>query len=279
MCLDDERVANQLKKRRERLCVDVIPKLAVFDTTNLFNLVWIETSFLRQVLSCKELLTAQLEHPAILVSHHDLLCSHDPPALHPRIARGGKLIPKDVYDSLMIILHEEIHDTVGTNIPNRIVHDPPISLQNNLVCEHCIEAYRSELDGKVSFAIAVKNLFDDLDPKEMKYSRYLQPGETIEKGGDQYVYLVSRKFITWFRNKTLRFMKQANNAKSEKKLQLDLPMSTKYKSIAMGLDGLNIEEFWNLQESESFFGIIEACGIGEDEGISVRVNGPFTCES
>jgi hypothetical protein len=275
MCLDDERVANQLKKRRDRLCVDVLPKLAIFDTTNLYNQVWIETAFLRQVLSCKELLTAQLCNPATL-SRDELLCSHELAALHPRIARGGKLIPKDAYDSLMIILHEEIQDTTGADIPNRIVHDPPITLESSLVCEHCMHAYRSELDGKASFAIAVKNLYDELDPKEIKYSRYIQPGETIEESGDQYVYLVSRKFITWFRNKMQRFMKQANGAKIEPKL--DLP-TTSYKSIAMGLDGLNIEDFWSIQESNLSVGNIEACGIGEDEGISVRVNGPFTCES
>ena len=275
MCLNDERVANQLKKRRERLCVEVLPKLAAFDTTNICNQVWIETSFLRQVLSCKELLTT---YPATL-SRYELLCSHEAPSLHPRTARGGKLLPKDVFDSLMIILQEEIHDTVGTNIPHQMLHDPPIFLHNNIVCKHCMQAYISELDGKASFAITVKNLYDELDLKEMKDYRYIQPGEAIEEVDDKYVYLVCRKFITWFRNKTLRFMKQANSAKSEAKLQFDLPMSSNYKSITMGLDGLNIEDFWNVQETDLSLGTIKACGIGEDEGISVRVNGPFTCKS
>jgi hypothetical protein len=274
MCLDDERVANQLKKRRELLCTNVLPMLAFFEATNPNNLVWVETSFLRQFLSCKDLLSAQLKHK--IQSHRDLLCSHENPALHPRIARRGKLLPKDAYNSLMDIIQGEIHDTIDSDIPNPSMHDLPISSPCNLLCEYCMQEYRSELVRKVSFASSVKYLYDELDPKELKHSRDLQPGDKIIGENDQYVYIVSRKFVTWFRNKAMRFMKQAINTKEEPMLQSDVQIAT--KSIASGLDGLNFEEFWRFEESNLLFGTVKACDIEEDEGIAIRVNGTLTCE-
>ena len=274
MCLDDERVANQLKKRRELLLVTVLPLLRFFDATatDPNNLVWVEASFLRQFLSCNELLIAQLEHNDIQ-SHRDLLCSHENPALHPRIARRGKLLPKEAYDSLMDIIDGEINDTVGSDTPNPVKNDLLISPKYNLVCEYCMQHYRSELVSKVNFASSVKYLYDELDPKELKH---IQPGDKILEENEIYVYMVSRKFVTWFRTKTLRFMKQAIIPKLEPKLQPDVHITT--KSIAVGLDGLDINEFWNLRESVASVGTVTASGIGEDEGVAIRVNGPLTCE-
>lgn len=259
------------------MCSNVLPTLTFLNATDPKDLVWIETSFLRQFLSCKDVFTAQLEQHKAFQSHRDLLCSHKNPALHPRIARSGKLIPKDAYDSLMEIIDGEINGTVESGIANPIKRDVVISLPSNLVCEYCMQEYKSELDGKVSFVSSVKYLYDELDPKELKSPRPLQPGEKIEDENDQYKYIVSRKFVTWFRNKTMRFMKHAINARGETMIQSDT-QAISTKSNAMGLDGLNIEEFWNLEDNVVSFGTVNTCGVGEDEGIAIRVNGPLTCE-
>jgi hypothetical protein len=274
LCLNDEKVAIQLKKRRELLCAHVLPALTSIDKTNPNDLVWVDASFLRQFISCKDLFVAQIEHKAIPFQR-DILCTHENPALHPRIARRGKLLPKQAYDALMDIIDNEIQDSVGTGILNPIKGDLLISPLRNLVCKCCVQEYRSELVEKLSFVRSVKYLFDKFDPKEMNHSRYIQPGDESMEKGDQFVYIVSRKFITWFRNKTMRLMKQATMSKADPKLQTDIHGST--SSIHEGLDGLNLKEFWDFDESMQTFCNVRACGVGEDEGIAIRVNGPLTC--
>ena len=271
LCLDDERVAKQLTKRQERISAEFLPKLTLFDVKSSDNLVWVETSFLRQFLSCKELLDTQPICEAI-PPDREYLCSHTNPALHPRIARRGKLLPNDAFDALLIIVNDEIHDTAGAH---RTMHDLPIFPLKDIVCKDCTREYRAQLVEKFSFTCAVKSLCDELDPKVLKCSRYLQAGESIKDASDQYVYIVSRKFVTWFRNKTMRFMKQAICTKGDES-KLPSGTSTSSTSITVGLDGLDINAFWNLKESN--FSVV-ACGAGDDEDLAVRVNGHLTCES
>jgi hypothetical protein len=254
--------------RRNSLCATMLPMLFA-DTATPNNLVWVETSFLRQFMSCADLLTDVPATEAIM-SHCKYMCSHKNPALHPRNARKGKLLPKDAYDAYINIIQEELRDVVGLELSSRIINDCIIIPTENLFCEDCKQEYASELDTKVKLVKALKFLYDKLEPKDVKISRNLPPNAT-EDADHPYTYIVSRKFITWYRNRMARFMKQAVNAVNESIVQIDQHMTT--TGFASGLDSLDFSYLWNFEKYAM------SCGVVEDEGVVVRVNGPLSCES
>jgi hypothetical protein len=269
LCLDDQRVANRLKNRREILCTKMLPKLALYDQADTCNVVWVETSFLRQFLSCEELLS---ENPGTktILQHRKLLCSHVVPGLHPRIARRGKLLPKEAYDAFIATIQAEIITLFGTDCLDWIINDCEITPCTNLVCKECMQEYKTELGETLELAKNLKFLFDILDPKEMKFSRKLEAGEAFDSQNDQYAYMVSRKFISWFRNKMLRLMKQSGNTATDQKLQTSSSVPT--QCVSEGLDGLNLTDYFVAKYLTSPSNTLD------DDGIAIRVNGPLTCE-
>jgi hypothetical protein len=232
-------------------------------------MVWVETSFLRHFLSCEKLLCEDFEQKIVL-QHRKLLCSHRVPGLHPRVARRGKLLPKPAFDAYIDTIQEEIITIVGNECSEWEVIDCEITLSKNLICEDCMHEYKQELGQTLKHAKRLKYLHNELDPKEMKFSRNLDVDEIVDSQTEQYAYMVSRKFITWFRNNMVRLMKHAGTTIMNQNFDLSSSMSS--ISVAEGLDGLNVSEFCSANFLPSSSSTID------DEGIVVRVNGPLTCK-
>lgn len=196
-----------------------------------------------------------------VLQHRKYLCSHEFPGLHPRIARRGKLLSRQSYDAYVRSLNEErltfIGDTAScSDIP---VSDCLIGPANNLVCDDCLMEYRSELSQKLKLAEALVRIFHDLDQKETKCSLNCGAVEPSDSHANEYTYIVSRKFATWFRSKVSRFMKHNASVIAA-------------ESVAGGLDSIDFSEF-EMKNSEN----LSSCS-SVDESVAVRVNGSVTCE-
>jgi hypothetical protein len=256
LCIDDRYAMKRLEKRREVIRTTMFPSISYFRQTNPGDMVWVETSFLLQFMSCmdRNFKFVESENEAIL-RHRKLLCSHKHPRLHPRVARRGKLLTKKSYDAYIAALQNEISVHCASNLNDSALNDYLIVPIDNLICEECSREYRSELSDKLKLAQTLIRLYRDLDPKEKK----LPPDETGGNECDQEAFIVSRKFITWFRNKFLRFIKQCT-------------LSIGAESVAEGLDCIDFSEFASKRVPHV------PTGSPEDEGIAVQVNGAVTCE-
>lgn len=276
--MDDGKAAKRLERRREIIRTKMFPNFSACQISNPDDLVWVESTPLLQFMSCRDRLQERLEHrnDRAVFQHHDLLCSHEPPGLPPRVARKGKLLPKLAYEAYVAALREEQRALLGGNNDAKCFSECLILPTDNLICKECSDDYGFELLGKRQKIVKFKDLYDALDPKEMNFS--LDLGVDYETYGDRcdrYAYIVSRKFITWFRNKVAHLMKQAA-CSAANATSVDCSnefLALRAENVAEGLDGLDL--------SELEVGSLQNVGPGEvdDESISSRVNGPITCTS
>lgn len=272
MCIDDGNAAKRLERRRDIIRSQMFPNLSTCQLTNPDDLVWVESTPLLQFMSCRDRLRERLEQSdRAVLQHHDLLCSHETPGLHPRVARKGKLLPKLAYEAYIAALRVEKRDILGRDTDENSFNDCLILPTDNLICQDCAQEYRSELSQKLKRVLAMKYIYDSLDPKENKFTLERGLGEAWGNESDRYAYIVSRKFVTWFRNKVVRFMKRAGSAEAKCVECESQFIALSAENEAEGLDGLDLSEFSVSKD--------EKTGIEPDDvGVAVRVNGPITCE-
>ena len=231
MCIDDGTAANRLAQRRTRITREMFPNLLW--RANPDDLVWVDTAQLVQYVSCGDRMDDRLDGGSgrTLLQHHELLCSHEPPGLHPRVARKGKLLPRSVYEAYVAGLRQEQQSILGRDTDESTVTDCLILPTDNLVCVECSRDYQDELGQKLKTIKAMKKLYDMLDPKELDRFKFeFGNGDTFGHERDNYAYILSRRFITAFRNQIAALMKNAATAVS-------------IENANEGLDGLDLSSF------------------------------------
>jgi len=274
--MDDGKAATRMKLRKERIRTEIFPNLLNFQsTTKPDDLVWVDTAQLLRYISCEDRMNDRLDewNDGTLLQHHELLCSHEPQGLHPRVARKGKLLPKAAYEAYVAGLREEQSAVLGYDGDEDRVIDCVILPSDNLVCVECCLEYQDELEGKLEKVKAIKKLYDMLDKEELERFKFrLGNEDTYGRERDKYAYIASRRFITGFRNQVGALMKNAVNAIADAKVcecgDSSL-VSFSADNVNEGLDGLDLSEF-----EEKAFGD----GPQADNDVAIP-NSNITCKS
>jgi hypothetical protein len=142
--------------------------------------VWVDGTWLRSILACP------LEICEDLVSPKSQICVHGK-GIHPRNAYSGKLIPKKFFDELMrttrcIYNIQEVD--IGISSKKYFFFPSEIN------CQLCSHAYVSSLKDKISFVKRLQSIYQYLD---------IRNEVSINEGCNQYIYAVSKSFISIFR--------------------------------------------------------------------------------
>jgi len=193
-------------------------------------------------------------------------CSHSKPGLHPRVARRGKLLPRHVYDQLQALMQadREYFGLEGDDIAGDLIVRP----SRNLECKDCREDYRDHLARKLQLVVTARDLFfmfkHDPPPLEYEADEVLSPG-------DEFVYIVSTKFITKFSKAVAGLMKTSKLADSTDN-PANLPqICPETESIVEGIDALDL----------AMISPIEACAeisTKEADNIDIAVNSNLICK-
>lgn len=263
MCLNDGKVACRLMQRRVGLTNKLSNELSSETGTIVFNrplapgdesgapasqsAVWVDGDVLRSFLSCdKAELGSIVTASGPLLRHKHLLCEHGA-GLHPRTARKGKLLPRPLYDALVSLmlgerrmLNDEDEADSTSHIDEDDVNDCIITLDQNMRCEVCAESYKAELRQKIDTLCRLQQLYDAFGGKGKTRIEIDDDSSESENGG--YVYLVSAKFVTKFKNCVNALMKTA--VATELQSQVGAKKGKgKAELYCEGLDSIDLSDF------------------------------------
>ena len=230
-------------------------------------------------------------HP--LLQHRGLICSHDQGGLHPRVARSGKLLPRDIYDTVVSLLSDEKHQLAlqsngeeskpsakrgkrrsgGGRGKSDEAADLIIAPDSSLFCSECVETYRKELAAKERALSLVLSLHEDFDGKRND----LDP-KSLPEGQD--IFAVSRHFVTVFKKHAERVMKEASSPRvvCEGIDLLDLsflPSFQTKKEAKMEDNALSsASDCMIIEKEDSIAGTAPPVG----EALDPNINGKISCE-
>jgi hypothetical protein len=220
------------------------------------DVVWVHADILRRFVSCKDRLEDEFDHIdeyGSILRHARFLCHHPNPGIHPFLAREGKLVPQGLYDFYISTLQAEQLADLGEGLDLSEINDCVVTPTQNLFCQQCADQYQSSVARVLEVVKDLKYLCQALDPKENDMPLQRSSDEFSEKDEDDFVYAVSRKFITRLRNAFSRLMKKVGS------------QYTGGLSVGGGLDRLDLSEFWSGSDSG-------------DDGLDPFVNQNLACE-
>lgn len=179
--------------------------------------VWVLAEPLRKFLACDDSLDGILQGSGPVLRHKELLCEHN--ALHPRMARKGKLLPRSVYDAYVTLLQREraMMTGCGNGVSARDteeINDIVITPGQNIFCECCAETYKNELKRKVEVIGLLKELYIDLDHKVKDIKMTNVEEHELRLPDFQYGYALHKPFATRLRKIVMAIGKSVINVNS-----------------------------------------------------------------
>lgn len=261
MCLQDGADRRKIVNQRVYLRAKAIPDVMALVPTEP---VWVSREPLRQMLN--------LDFSEPITPRTSLLCSHSRPGLHPRTARRGKLISKELFQVLRDKSAAWYNDTtmdVGF-LANQERQGVLIEPSKNLVCTACSVEYRKELRKKLERLSQLKDLYDLLDTKvHPEVALQLKDGERPEWENEQYLFVVSRSFVTRF-NRRFSALAKFLTTDSAGTPATTFSIDVESESIAEGLDALA----WSSLCFDDMVGDL----VKDDDVIDPTVNDSLTCK-
>lgn len=126
------------------------------------------------------------------------LCEHKV-GLHPRVARTGKVLPLTLFNGYVSLQREEhiFTDKSTDSLEPAAMNKATTLFVKDVACKKCCVAYQTEIQAKLDRLTHLKDLYDELDPKR-----------EIEMDENDYVFAISGKFITKFRNLVNELLKK-----------------------------------------------------------------------
>lgn len=240
----------KLQQRRKRINNEMLATLFSPKSSTPSDWVWVPTAQLQAFLSC------QREGSNALESGIDLsvqLCPHG--KLHPRTARKGKVLSRLMFEAYVDIQQED-------ELP--ATFKPP-----DMLCSECASEYISELSSKLQTFQAIMRLYESLDPKNDNFDLQMKPSELPESEDEKVAYIVSRKFISNFRARVAKFIKNITSSiEGGVRKTSDVDINNASASTE-GLDALDISA---VLKSENNSGSTE-------EQDDLIVNQSITCKS
>ena len=155
--------------------------------------VWVDGAGLRSMFQCLPQMGEDLVH---LLLRKDLTCQHKT-GVEPRVARCGKLVPRVFYEELLGLIEIE-QLFLGSCSPASSFND--CFQFPNVACNQCAESYKLDLQRKLELVTSLQGLFHKLDPNI--------EGKPAEADSSDYVYAVSKRFVTKFRKAIVALFKK-----------------------------------------------------------------------
>jgi hypothetical protein len=250
MCFTDGQTADRLGRRKLGIrnymfedAVSLVPE-SPREVRNEDSFVWVEADFLRKFLSLENVLDENFRSPGPLLKHKHLLCEHG--QLHPKIARKGKLLPRSLYDVYVSLLRGE---QLLLRKQSRLIYDKEdeindciITPSKNLICDTCSQSYRNDLKGKLDHLRNIKDLYHFLDSSLDEKPEYYHEEENPICPEDAFVYIISKKMATLYKNAVKALMKTL--AKVEEGAVLDNEtLRGSNNSVFEGIDSIDLSAF------------------------------------
>lgn len=205
------------------------------------NLKWVDGFLLRNFLSCPNYRLQEYQKDAsrkeYMFSYKESLCSHNI-GLHPRIARRGKLITEQMYNTIISILEEEGHNRSKES-------DNDSCPSSDIFCQHCVSSYTTEIRDKFHILMTLMEIFSEVEA--------LPNAANAKEMISQELYVVSSRFLTDLKRYSIKKLKEIIK---DKFIQEE------------GIDRLNFNEIIKSK------GILEA---GGDPLMDPYVNTRITC--
>lgn len=269
----EKRLTNDRLERRKRaietMLFDALSNIDCSKETSTSAPVWVDGNVLIRFFSCLDGMDDTLQNRPLL-QHRELLCNHGSGGLHPRVAKGGKLLPRNVYKIIVSLLRDEQIQFCSGNGTEKSstrenrdddVSDCVISPSSHLFCHECVETYRCELAEKEKSLSLVLKLHDAFDSKINDFEPKFLPER-------QDVYAISKHFVTTFKKQAERVMKE----------------STSPQVVCEGIDLLDLSflpafraDAPSLVKPEATEEAAEAAA-GGGEVLDPLVNGKITCK-
>ena len=196
--------------------------------------VWVDGAGLRTIFSCD----APRDDNDLMhsVSRKDLICGHYG-GLDPRIARCGKVVSVQFFEELIELLRTE----QGCPVLPLANRSRDCFALSNIACRTCSESYRASLRNNLELVLSLRVVFQELDPKN--------EGTPDETENDDYVYAVSKRFVTTFRKSVAGLFKRL----------------VSFDETSYGVDSIKDPLKWDKAIS--------------DDGVDVTVNSAIMCKS
>jgi hypothetical protein len=180
MCLQRQ---IELKHHLLRLVKKSLKSSVHFTSINhkeaLRECVWVDGVWLRSMLACPLDICGDLLNP----KNH--ICAHGK-GIDPKTASSGKIIPRKFFDELMATMRY-IHHIQEDDV---CVSKNHCLLLSEINCQLCSDEYVSALRAKISYIQRLQTMFQCLDTRN---------DVSTHEGCSQYVYAVSKTFISTFR--------------------------------------------------------------------------------
>jgi hypothetical protein len=196
-------LAKCVKQRRQGLIGAIMPMFApdfVFPPAGA--MVWMENSKLRRILACTDNLEDTVCSSISPFGSNGIHCSHSSTTVSPMDAHCGKLLPRKVIDSIFEVLLKEQSDLGKDCLGSWCSTNGYVVA--SLYCKSCAELYTAALLSNMVVCrdlVLVSEAFDCKDLLDVS-------GSNDALTSSKRLYLVSRKFVTRFRNMLHKFIRQ-----------------------------------------------------------------------
>lgn len=208
MCLNDGKVSERSKRRKRGLNALLTSKFRLSSYVEygtdkqaecLGDSVWVDGALLRSVFACEpdppeELLRGLTRQDTMICKHSIGIC--------PRRARGGKILPKDVYISLLQLLRTErsFLDPIYADSQHLECAPQEAVTPADLYCDRCANEYKISVQKKLDKVRSLQVLCNDLDPKKER--------DSDNQDEDEFIYALSKKFVTALRKSVKSLFKK-----------------------------------------------------------------------
>jgi hypothetical protein len=273
MCLQDGQVAIRLQDRRRKIRTCIFPTLASYQIGfhKREDFVWVDALSLRRYMSCDYLRKDEYGNAKkIPFFQHGrfFFCGHQSDrGVHPVIARRGKLLPRPIYDALLQGLAAERPTLFcDTKYGVREISDCPGIPAERLYCSTCSKSYCQELSETVQLCEKILFLYERLDPKEGDFEDDSK-GDNIAASREIHGYIVSRRFVSRFRNRAARLFKSFDSLHDTTISGPIHKTSKKCESFAEGFHSVRAREV-----------MFENTDSKSDDDLDIFINSNITCD-
>ncbi|KAL3942888.1 MAG: hypothetical protein SGBAC_003011 [Bacillariaceae sp.] len=202
MCHTDNLLADRLRRREIGIRKYMFRDSSKLAVTSVEPFIWVNADTLRQFLRLDDSLDEQIRSEGPILRHQALLCEHT--KLHPATSRRGKILPRSTFNAYTSLLKaersklREESKLCGDCSP---VCDTTITLSENLICDQCSKSYCDLLATGLQRIKDIKELSNCLHPSlDNRDIQFYSEGEEFDCPGDAFVYAVSKRMITRYRN-------------------------------------------------------------------------------
>mmetsp|Transcript_11381 Transcript_11381/g.27439 ORF Transcript_11381/g.27439 Transcript_11381/m.27439 type:complete len:1778 (-) Transcript_11381:330-5663(-) len=273
MCHTDTLLADRLRRREIGIRKYMFRDSSSLAVVSVEPFMWVDADTLRHFLRLDDGLDEQIRSEGPILRHKQLLCEHT--KLHPVTSRRGKILHRSTFNAYTSLLKAEqsrLREESKLCGDCNPVCDVAITLSENLICDQCSKSYRDILATRLRQLKDIKELSNCLDPSlDNRDLQFYAEGEEFDCSGDAFVYAVSKRMVTRYRNAVkglVQTFSKPNDEASGSKL------ASNEDSYLEGLDRLDLSLF----ECEYVSNLMKTPSKGKTNGTITELDKYFNSE-